>query len=136
VRSDDHAATVGRRCSAFFKPVKAMTHTVAQHFDNVDPTVRQCYDRILDLARKLGAFEEDPKKTSIHLVRTTAFAGIATRKQRLILTIKADADIKSPRVKKSERTSANRWHVEIPVEKPADVDGEIARWLKNAYALS
>jgi len=119
------------------KPMKATTtHTVAQHFDKADPAVRQCYERILSLARKLGTFEEDPKKTSIHLVRTTAFAGIATRKQRLILTIKTDADIKSPRVKKSERTSANRWHVEIPVEKPTEIDKEIAGWLKNAYALS
>ena len=116
--------------------MKPMTHTVAQHFDKTDPGVRQCYERILDLARALGTFEEDPKKTSIHLVRTTAFAGIATRKQRLILTIKADADIMSPRVKKSERTSANRWHIEIPVEKPTDIDQEIAGWLKNAYALS
>ena len=118
------------------KLMSSTMRTVAQHFAKADPTVRQCYDRILDLARTLGTFEEDPKKTSIHLVRTTAFAGIATRKQRLILTIKADADIKSPRVKKSERASANRWHVEIPVEKPADVDSEIAGWLKNAYAMS
>jgi hypothetical protein len=115
---------------------KPVMNTVAQHFDKADPAVRECYDRILGIARKFGSVEEDPKKTSIHLVRTTAFAGIATRKQRLILTIKADADIKSPRVKKSERASANRWHVEIPVEKPTDVDREIAGWLKNAYALS
>lgn len=116
--------------------MKTTTHTVAQHFERVDPAVRQCYDRILGLARKLGSFEEDPKKTSIHLVRTTAFAGIATRKARLILTIKANADIKSPRVKKSERASANRWHIEIPLEKPTEIDNEIAGWLKNAYALS
>jgi hypothetical protein len=112
------------------------TRTVGKHFDKADPVVRKCYERILGVARKLGDFEEDPKRTSIHLVRDTAFAGIATRKQALILTIKSDAEIKSPRVKKSEKTSAKRWHIEVRVDKPSDIDTEIAGWLENAYALS
>jgi hypothetical protein len=41
---------------------------------------------------------EEPKKTSIHLVNKTAFAGIATRKEVLILTLKAANAVKSPRV--------------------------------------
>ena len=43
---------------------------------------------------------EDPKKTSIHLVREKAFAGIATRKESLVLTLKASKALKSRRVAK------------------------------------
>lgn len=112
------------------------THSIDAHFENRDPRVRATYDRIILAGRALGRMKEDPKKTSIHLVRKTAFAGVATRKGALILTLKADTDIRSPRVVKREQVSANRWHVEVRVEKPSEVDRELTRWLKAAYALS
>src|SRR6266516_7693014 len=46
------------------------------------PPVRAIYKRLLNTAKAIGPFTEDPKKTSIHLTRRTAFAGIATRKER------------------------------------------------------
>src|SRR4029078_10885346 len=110
--------------------------TVAQHFDRAAPHVRETYHRLLERARACGPFEEDPKKTSIHLNRRTAFAGVATRKEALILTLKASTDRASARIVKQERASANRWHLEIRLERPEDVDAEIARWLADAYALS
>ena len=114
----------------------AATFDVSSHFENRAPEVRAVYDRIVRAARSLGKIQEDPKKTSIHLVHKTAFAGIATRKSALILTLKSDEDIKSPRVVKREKASANRWHCEVRLEKPSEVDSEVKRWLKTAYELS
>jgi Domain of unknown function (DUF5655) len=91
------------------------------------------------LAQFLAArdtFEEDPKKTSIHLNRRTAFAGIATRKDSLLLTIKASADNPSPRIRKHEKVSANRWHLEVLLTTPDDVDAELKKWLEAAYELA
>ena len=79
---------------------------------------------------------EHPKKTSIHLTNRTAFAGVATRKDALILTIKSAADIASPRVHKHEQTSANRWHLEVRLENPDQVDQEVIGWLRKAYELA
>jgi hypothetical protein len=110
--------------------------TVQQHFDNREAEVKAIYGAILKAAHKLGPVCEDPKKTSIHLVRRTAFAGIATRKSALILTLKAAADMPSKRILKREQVSANRWHVEIKLEKQGDVDRELVGWLKNAYDLA
>ena len=112
------------------------TFDVSSHFENRAPEVRAIYDRIVRAAKALGKIQEDPKKTSIHLVRKTAFAGIATRKSALILTIKSDAGIQSPRIMKHEKVSAHRWHCEIRLEKPSEVDAEVKRWLKTAYELS
>lgn len=110
--------------------------SVEQHFAGKDPKVRALYDLLLAAVRPFGAVAEDPKKTSIHLNRRTAFAGIATRREAIVLTIKADRDIASPRVVKREQASANRWHLEVKLTAPADVDRELTSWLAAAYELS
>ena len=98
--------------------------------------MRATYRRVLEAARSLGPVTEEAKKTSIHLVRRTAFAGIATRRSSLILTLKSSTDIRSPRVEKREQTSANRWHVEIRLDAPTQVDRQLITWLGAAYELA
>jgi hypothetical protein len=110
--------------------------TVKSHFEGKDASVRATYDRLLQKARQFGRVIEEPKKTSIHLVNTTAFAGVATRKSGIVLTIKSDRKLSSPRIHKSEQTSANRFHHEVKLGSPAEVDTELVKWLKDAYDLS
>ena len=110
--------------------------SVALHFAKSDPGVLQTYKRLLEAARALGPVTEEPKKTSIHLVARTAFAGIATRRSSLILTLKSAKDIRSPRIERREQASAHRWHVEIRLAKPSDVDRQLTTWLSAAYALA
>jgi hypothetical protein len=110
--------------------------SVASHFAGKDPTVRATYQRLINVARTLGPVSEEAKKTSIHLVRHAAFAGVATRRSSLILTLKSATDIRSPRIEKREQTSANRWHVEVRLEKPAHIDRQLTSWLKAAYELA
>jgi Domain of unknown function (DUF5655) len=100
------------------------------------PPVRAIYKRLLSTAKAIGPFMEDPKKTSIHLTRRSAFAGIATRRNALVLTIKSATDIKSPRIFKREQASANRWHLEVRLEDPKQVDAELKSWLKAAMELA
>ena len=118
-------------------PRDATTPKVATLFAKSNPNVRATYDAILRCARALGPVRESPKKTSIHLEKTkTAFAGIATRKDVLVLTLKASGPIPSARVHRAEQASANRWHLELRLSSPADVDRELRAWLKQAYALA
>src|SRR5215471_9168156 len=99
-------------------------YSVAAHFVGKEPATRKIYDRLLKASSRFGAVTEDPKKTSIHLVNRTAFAGVPTQKSRVILTIKSDHKLASPRIHKSEQTSANRFHHEVKLTSPDDVDGE------------
>jgi hypothetical protein len=110
--------------------------SVESHFAKSDPQVAATYLRLLEAARALGPIVEEPKKTSIHLVSRTAFAGVATRRSSLILTLKSATDIRSPRVEKRQQTSAHRWHVDIRLTKPADVDRQLTKWLGDAYDLA
>lgn len=110
--------------------------SVDQHFVNRDSDVRETYNRIVEVSKTFGPVEEDPKKTSIHLNRRSAFAGVATRKDALVLTIKSAADIKDPRIIKREQVSANRWHLELRLTAPKEVDASVKRWLKGAYEIA
>ena len=112
------------------------TPTVASHFAKSAPPVRATYDAVLAAARALGPVREEAKKTSIHLVRSSAFAGVATRTNSLILTLKAAKKVTNSRVRRAEQTSANRWHLEIALVTPADVDVELRSWLEHAYELA
>jgi len=103
---------------------------VESHFAGKAPTVRSTYQRLIDVARTFGPLTEEAKKTSIHLVRHAAFAGVATRRSSLILTLKSATDIRNPRIAKREQTSANRWHVEVRLEKPAHIDRQLTAWLR------
>jgi hypothetical protein len=118
-------------------PSNATAPAVATLFAKSNPNVRATYDAILQAARALGPVRESPKKTSIHLEKTrTAFAGVATRKDAIVLTLKTSGPVRSARVHRAEQASTNRWHLEVRLSSPADVDRELRAWLKQAYALA
>jgi hypothetical protein len=110
--------------------------TLSQHFDGRDSVVRSIYDHIIKEVKKFGKVAEEPKKTSIHLANRSAFAGVVTRKNALILNIKSDSPIKHERIRKSEQLSASRFHQEVKLVSPQEVDSTLIAWLKDAYALS
>jgi Domain of unknown function (DUF5655) len=110
--------------------------TVDEHFAGKADGIRDLYDRLIAVAEKFGPVEQDPKKTSIHLNRKTAFAGVAVRKEHIVLTIKSDRPINSPRIFRSQQTSASRYHHEVKLTSAKDLDAELRGWLKAAYDLS
>jgi hypothetical protein len=109
---------------------------VASHFADKSKAVLATYKSILKAARALGPVEEDPKKTSIHLNRASAFAGVVTRKDALILTLKSETSVRSPRIHKQQQASARRWYLEIRVNGPDGVDAELRTWLAASYEIS
>jgi uncharacterized protein DUF5655 len=110
--------------------------TLASHFQGKAPFVRETYDKLLRALKQFGPIVEEPKKTSIHLVNATALAGVATRRDSIILTIKSDRVLRSSRIHKSDRVSVKRFHHEVKLTSPEDIDAELLRWLKAAYDLS
>jgi hypothetical protein len=100
-----------------------------------DAVSRQLYLGLLAAIKPLGEFREEVKKTSIHLVRGSAFAGVHPRKNALMLTIKADQPIKSARVAKAEQVSKNRWHLDVKLAASSDIDRELLAWLRQAYEI-
>ena len=100
-----------------------------------DENVQSTYHRLVEVLHTLGSFQEEPKKTSIHFVRNVGFAGVHPRKSYLILNLRTDAPIENPRIFKSEQVSKNRFHNEVKLHSPSEIDEELLGWLKDAYAL-
>lgn len=111
-------------------------YSVNDHFIKKDPFVRALYDQLLSILQSFGPVAEDPKKTSIHLNRKSALAGVETRKDGLLLNIKSDQQIKSTRIEKAEQISAKRFHHKVRISSPKDLDEELQDWLREAYLLS
>lgn len=105
-------------------------------FARSEPSSRQAYDAVLKATRAFGDVKAEEKKTSIHLVAKTAFAGVHPRKVGILLNIRSATPIDSPRIRKVERVSANRFHNEMLVGSAAEVDAEVRTWLRDAYSLS
>ncbi len=99
------------------------------------PATQELYRDLIKATRTMGPYEEELKKTSVHLVRASAFAGVQFRRQYLLITIKSDGPIKSQRVTKSEQVSKNRWHSVVRLSSNADIDSQLLLWLRAAYDL-
>jgi hypothetical protein len=110
--------------------------TVQSHFAARSANVKATYNALLRAVRAFGPVEQQPKKTSIHLARRTAFAGVATQREAILLTVKSPVDIRNARIRKHERASANRWHLELKPSHPDDVDAQLIDWLRSAYDMS
>ena len=113
-----------------------MDYTVEYHLNRKADVVREIYDLIMAAARQFGDVVEDPKKTSIHLVRKSAFAGISMQRNSLVLTLKSKVEITDRRVRRSEPLSAQRWHNEIKITSPDELDQVVLGWLKDSYEIS
>jgi len=105
-------------------------------FAGKEPVVRTIYDRLIAAMKPFGPMTVEPKKTSIHIVRKSGFAGVHPRKSAILLNIRSQAPIKSTRIRKMEKVSANRCHNELLLSAPADIDKELLGWLRAAYDLS
>lgn len=111
-------------------------------FEDRDPVAADIYSTLLTRLRApLGksGFVVDPKQTCVHLNATasgTAFAGLHPRRAAVLMTIRTDAPIKSARIRKSEQASRNRYHHDLLVASPEEVDAELVAWLKTAHRLA
>ncbi|MBI3209526.1 MAG: DNA replication protein DnaC [Candidatus Solibacter usitatus] len=101
-----------------------------------EPETKELYAHLLKALSKSVKFKEEKKKTCIHLVRTSAFAGVHARKKHLVITIKAPGPIASERVFKSEQVSKSRWHHELKLASRAEIDVELLCWLQQGYEIS
>ena len=110
--------------------------TVTAHFATRSPKVLALYRRVLAAAGKWGPVVERPYAGGIHLVHETVFAGVAARKDGLLLSFKSTIDVDSPRIVKHQRASARRWHLTVKLATAKDLDRELLGWLATSWGMS
>ena len=93
------------------------------------------------LNKRLGAHKavEEVKQTCVHVVAGkggTAYAGLHPRKGAVLLNIRLAAPLKSPRIRKVEQISRNRFDHEMIVSSPDDLDDQVLGWLEAAWQVA
>jgi hypothetical protein len=110
-----------------------MSHVLPALFAG-NPASAAVWERLVGELDGLGALGVEEKKTSVHVTNArAAFLGVHPRKQGLRLNIVLATPLEGARVVKSERVSANRFHNEVDVKDPAEIDAELLGWIRQAY---
>jgi len=109
--------------------------SVERHFHGKELPAK-LYAAIVAFLTNLGGISEEPKKTSIHLVRRVAVAGVEVRRGCILLNIKNDYPIENPRIIRREQLSANRYHHKLRLSNMNEIDDELKVWLSDAYRIS
>lgn len=94
------------------------------------------YSSLLEELKKIGEFDVEVKKTSLHIIHGRAFLGVHPRKDGLLLNIVTSEPLKSGRLKKVEQVSANRYHNELVIGSVDEIDPELLSWINNSYSLT
>ena len=113
-----------------------MSEAVDRIFARSEPRVRALAEALIERIHALPGVSVEPKGTCIHLNRRVAFAGLHPRKAAILLNLRMSAQIHSPRIRKIERVSANRYHNELLIDSSEALDAELAGWLAEAHALA
>jgi hypothetical protein len=113
-----------------------MDDASARVFARCEPGALAVAEGLLAGLKALPDVSIDPKATCLHVKRRTAFAGLHPRRDAVLLNLRTAEPIQSPRIRKTERVSAHRWHNELLVDSIAALDAELAAWIAEAHALA
>ena len=106
-----------------------------QHFTGKDRAVKETFDRILTVVRRIGPVEVLPEKTRIALHVRMSFAAFSPKKRWLDGHVVLARRVESPRFKRIYVVSPRNVVHEFRLASPAEVDADVAAWLKEAYAV-
>jgi hypothetical protein len=105
------------------------------HFAGKDPAVRETFDRILEVVERLGPVTVLPEKTRIALQVRMSFAALMPRRRWLDGHVVLARRVESPRFRRVDVYSPQNVVHLFRLASPAEVDGEVADWLAEAFAV-
>lgn len=100
------------------------------------PDLIPVYKRLIAEMGTFGSVHAAPKQTSIHLEKTSGFAGVHPRKDYFNLEFRTASKIDHPRITRHQQLSARRHEHTVKIANPDDIDSQLLTWLKEAYELA
>jgi hypothetical protein len=106
-----------------------------EHFVGPDPHVVDIFERLLGAAEKSGPVTVVPEKTRIAFQVRMSFAAFTLRRHWVDGHVVLARRLESPRFRRIDVISPlNKVHV-FRIHQPDEVDGEVERWLEEAYSV-
>jgi hypothetical protein len=111
------------------------TVSLEQHLPQ-DGALRGLFDDLLQrLDGTVGPSEVVTLPCCVHLCGTYDYLAVLPRRDRLEVRFALDREVVSPRIKRSERISANSFKHSIDLGAAREIDEEFLRWVREAYHL-
>jgi hypothetical protein len=110
-----------------------MARTARERIDG-DPISSSVYGALMDKISPLHRCELLENASSFHVVHGRAFLGIHPRRGGILVNIVLTRELESARIHRVERVSANRWHNEVILTDPSEIDTELLTWIREGYA--
>jgi len=104
-------------------------------FEGCAPQVRECFDAVLEAARRAGPLTVLPERTRVAFQVRMSFAAFQPRRRRLDGHVVLARELASPRFRRIEVFSARNVLHAFRLHAPAEVDDEVAAWLAEAYRV-
>ena len=110
-------------------------HDLEAHFARTEPVVRELYERVLGVVRRLGPVTVLPEKTRIAFQVRMSFAQVTTRRRWLDGHVVLARRLDHPRFRKIEVLSPRNVVHHFRLERVEEVDADFAAWMREAYAV-
>ncbi len=110
-------------------------HTLNEHFEHRDPKLRFLFNGIVGLLKRNGPLKINPDKTGIAFQVRMRFCGVYVRKNSLDLGFLLPRRLDHWRVRKIVPYSPRCYGHHVTIATPADLDDELASWLKESYGV-
>ena len=101
-----------------------------------DPVSSGIFSALIGQVDSLDGCELQENASSFHVKHGRAFLGIHPRRGGLLVNIVLARQLESARVHRAEHVSSNRWHNEIILRDPSEIDAEFLAWMDEAYSLT
>lgn len=117
------------------------THTCAalgsldDHFVGKDPAVRAAFDAVVSTVERLGPVAVLPQRSRIALHVRMSFAAFVPRRRWLDAHVVLARRLDSPKFRKIEIYSPHNILHAFRLYGADDVDAEVKKWLREAYAV-
>lgn len=104
-----------------------------QHFYRKEKG-KMLYEKFrMAVKNQLGSFKIESLECCIHFVSTFTFAAIKIFKEKIQVDFSLDHKIESKQIKKYTQMSANRHLYYINIISEDEIDGELMKWIQEAY---
>jgi hypothetical protein len=105
-------------------------------FGKSSKDVIDMYSKIKKILNDFGSITYEVKKSSVHCVKNVAFVGLHPKKAVLDLNIVLNRSLNGAFNSKTEQVSKNRFHNEIRIINPRQINAGLIKVLKESYLMS
>jgi hypothetical protein len=109
--------------------------TIEEHFAGKPAEIRAIFDRFVKLAERNGPLTILPQKTRIALHARMSFAALKPRRAWVDGHVVLARRREDPRFRRIDSLSPRNHVHTFRIERVEEVDGEVADWLAEAYAV-